>query len=192
MNRLLGDINTRIPSLQPFTKKIKYDPAKFNPSPKDPRKRNWRGYVTGWPIHGEPPLKCWISDRAFSNTNVLNRTVRHEIWHLIQRHHPAIYGPSGSLREFDAHLRDLENRHGFRLNPAEKFLSLKEMEKNWRATQTEPHWKKNLKSFQRSNFQKRYNTVLKQTCNELKDTEFRTHKDYSRICGPVVNTFPYM
>ncbi|NJM99966.1 MAG: hypothetical protein HC800_25020 [Phormidesmis sp. RL_2_1] len=186
LNELLRDINTRLPSLQRFLTIL---PTSLNSLLIHPEQ--WRGATDGWSDQVVKPHTV-LNDSAFNDVTTLNRTVRHEIWHQLQRNHPSIYRGSQNLREFDAHLRDLENRHAFKLTPAEEFMSLRTMNQSWRQlTQADPYWRQGLMSAQRSNFQDRYNAVLPKVCHELQTTEFRTHPDYSRICGPVVNHFPW-
>ncbi len=174
---VLDDIVDRQPHLQPFAKRLRYAPEEF------PRGSDTRGQTGGWIDDPRNPPFTRLNDTAFSDVYNLHRTVRHELWHQIQRARPQVYRGSESLRDFDAHLRDLENRHTFRLSPEEKFISLREGYTHLQKLKQEPYWNQ-LQQVQRDSFVERFENQRRDVCHELRDTEFRTTPEYSRICGP--------
>ena len=183
VSTILNDISTQQPHLRQFTDRIRYDPESFALND------TARAHTGGWLDDPRNQPFTRLSDRAFSDTYNLNRTIRHEVWHQIQRSHPQVYQHSSSLREFDAHLRDLENRTQFGLGDREKFLSLTQAHSNLSAARQEPFWTTQLQQVQRDNFAQRYDAVRHDVCRELADTPFRTMPDYSRICGPLADPF---
>lgn len=197
LRTVLQDINTRIPSLQPFTSNFSYNPGAFVG-----QTSTWRAATGGWGDQPNNLPHSELNDTAFSNVTSLNLAVRHEIWRQIERTHPAIFRgrwnqtlgnwDGVNLRRFDAPLRDLEHRHAFALNPAEKFLALRTADQfSRRLQQGDPHWQRLIPQ-QRKNFVDRYDAVRRDVCYELRDTQFRTHPAYSRICGPVMGSLPWI
>ncbi len=181
MNMILGDISRQMPHLKQFTDRIQYAPERFNAA-------DSRAHTGGWSDDPANPPFSHLNDTAFSDTANLNRTIRHEVWHEIQRAHPQVYRGSQTLREFDAHLRDLENRHAFRIGNQETFVSLTQAYNNLHAARQEPFWNQ-LQQVQRDNFTERFERQRQDVCRELADTPFRTTPDYSRICGPPFDPF---
>ena len=182
MKSVLDDIVDRQPHLRPFANRLRYAPEEFDAG------STTRGHTGGWSDDPHHQPFTHLNDTAFSDVYNLNRTVRHEIWHQIQRAHPQVYRGSASLREFDAHLRDLENRHTFQLNPQEKFVSLTQCDTNLQLLKQEPYWN-TLLQVQRDNFSNRFDNQRRDVCYELRDTEFRMTPEYSRICGSQVDPF---
>ena len=197
LRTVLQDISARIPSLRSFTSNFSYNPESFAGETS-----TWRAATGGW---GDQPNNLpytQLNDTAFSSIVSLNLAVRHEIWRQIERTQPAVFRgrwdqalgnwDGVNLRRFHAPLKDLEHRHAFALNPAETFLALQTTDQFLRRLQQgDAHWQR-LTPLQRNNFVDRYEAVRTDVCHELRDTQFRTHPTYSRICGPVMGSLPWI
>ena len=179
---LLQDIRTRMPHLRQFTSDISYNRGWFTSHGSASRAVT----TGGWADTPANPPRTFLNDSAFDSVNMLNRAVRHEIWHRIQRAHPQVFRNCQPLREYDAHLRDLENRHTFRISAAEKLTSLNQADLHLRRLSANPHWQ-TLPTVQQQAFVARWEPVRRDVCHELSSTALRTHPAYSRICGPQYN-----
>lgn len=181
---ITSNIAKENPHLKSYLDRIGYNPEAFDV------KNNSRARTGGWIDDPNNQPYSILNDPAFSDAHTLRRTIRHEIWHGIQRNNPLLYrGPPGSdprerqrFREFDAHLRDIEYRDRLGLDGYDKMVSLTEATRNLVKAQQQPSWTQ-IDNKTRESYINRFVTQREALYNELVNTPYAKTHEFKEIYG---------